>query len=131
MIPVKVLCIVGSVSLKGNPLAYKVIDEVLDRLQPLKVISGMAPGLDSMAEERAKARGIPFQGYPPKVKRWHDGFMPRNLIMAQECTYLVRVVASNSTTYGSGWTRDRAKEMGKPTEEFVIPTVVDVTNVSH
>lgn len=115
-----ILCIVGSVSLEGNPVAEARIEEVLDRLRPAKVISGCARGIDSMAEAAAKRRGIPFEGFPPKVKRWRDGFMPRNLRMAEECTYLVRIVSSLSRTYGSGWTRDRAKEMGKPTEEFVV-----------
>lgn len=117
---VEVLCIVGSVSLAGNAEAIQRVEEVLDRLQPRKVISGKAPGIDTIAELAAKRRGIPFEGFPPAKKRWRDGFMPRNLKMAETCTYLVRIVASNSTTYGSGWTRDRAREMGKPTEEFVI-----------
>jgi len=115
-----ILCIVGSVRLVGNKEAYAIIDDAYDRLNPAKVISGEADGIDSMAEERAKARGIPFQGYPPKFRRWHDGFMPRNLKMAEDCTYLIRIISSKTTTYGSGWTRDRAKEMGKPTEEYVI-----------
>ena len=120
IIPVEILCIVGSTSLAGNPEAALIIEQVMDRLQPRKVISGCAPGIDTMTENASKRRGIPFEGFPPAKKRWFDGFMPRNLKMAQTCTYLVRIVASNSHTYGSGWTRDRAREMGKPTEEFVI-----------
>lgn len=115
-----ILCIVGSVRLVGNKEAYAIIDEAYDRLKPDKVISGEADGIDSMAEERAKARGIPFQGYPPKVRRWEDGFKPRNLQMAKECTYLIRIISNKTTTYGSGWTRDRAKELGKPTEEYIV-----------
>src|SRR5258707_15407495 len=104
-----ILCIVGSVRLKGNAQAYKIIEDVLDRYEPDIVISGQAGGIDTMAEERAKARGIPFEPYAPAVQRWHDGFMPRNLKMAERCTHLVRIVSSKSRTYGSGWTRDRAK----------------------
>lgn len=80
----------------------------------------MAPGIDSMAEECTKKRGIDFQGFPPKVQRWEDGFKPRNLAMAETCTYLIRIVSSKTQTYGSGWTRDQAKRLGKPTEEFII-----------
>src|SRR4029077_3221630 len=101
-----ILCIVGSTRLAGNAKALQIIEEVLDRLKPAKVISGCAPGIDTMAELAAKRRSIPFEGFPPARKRWHDGFMPRNLKMAQTCTHLVRIVSSKSTTYGSGWTRD-------------------------
>jgi len=118
---VDILCIVGSTVLAGDPAADQIIDDVLTRLKPRKVISGCAPGIDTMAEKKAKKRGIPFEGFPPKEKNWANGFMPRNLVMARTCTYLVRIVSKRSKTYGSGWTRDRAKEMGKPTEEFVLP----------
>ena len=46
--------------------------------------------------------------------------MPRNLLIAQACDVLVRIVATNSTTYGSGWTRDRAAGMGKQVVEYVV-----------
>lgn len=115
----KILCIVGSCSLAGNPQAVKLIEKVLTRHKPDKVISGCARGIDTMAEQAAKRRNIPFQGYPPKTQNW-PGFKVRNLAMVQDCTYLTRIVSRTSTTYGSGWTRDRAAEMGKLTEEFVI-----------
>ncbi len=73
-----------------------------------------------MAEEAAKGRGIETLVFKPKVNRWRDGFMPRNLLIAKACDALVRIVASNSTTYGSGWTRDRADHMGKKVFEYVV-----------
>ena len=114
------LAIVGSVSLEGNVKAYEIIDEVIAIYAPDEIISGGARGIDSMAAERAWEHNIPMTVFLPKDRSWKHGFKPRNLQIAQACDVLVRIVAKGSKTYGSGWTRDRAKEMGKPTEEFVI-----------
>jgi hypothetical protein len=48
------------------------------------------------------------------------GFKERNLRIAVACDELVRIVAHGTRTYGSGWTRDRAAAMGKPTKEIVL-----------
>lgn len=118
------LAIVGSVSLHGNPVAQAVIEDVLARYRPSDVVSGGARGIDTMAAEAWKLRsGRDAIVFLPKVRRWEDGFKPRNLLIAQTCDALVRIVAKDSATYGSGWTRDRAAEMGKPTEEIVIDPV--------
>lgn len=114
------LAIVGSVSLADNPSAAQIIQDVLGRLAPVCVISGGAAGIDTMAADAARLRGWDLVEYLPETRRWHDGFMPRNLLIARDCEGLVRIVAHDSTTYGSGWTRDRAAEMGKPWEEFVV-----------
>jgi hypothetical protein len=115
---------VGSVSLKGNSEAARVIEEVLDEFQPDVVVSGGAAGIDSMAADAAYRRGILVREYKPKRQAWRatemDGFWARNIIVAFDCDVLVRIVASDSKTYGSGWTRDRAQEMGKPTREYTI-----------
>ena len=114
------LAIVGSTSLKDNVEAARLIEEVLDLFRPSVVVSGGAPGIDTMSEKAAERRGIETSIYRPKHQRWRDGFMPRNLLIAQACDALVRIVASNSTTYGSGWTRDRAAGMGKKVFEYVV-----------
>lgn len=115
-----ILAIVGSTSLAGNKEAERLIDDALDRYAPTIVVSGGAPGIDTMAVERARARGIPVQEFLPEVYRWEDGFKPRNMLIASHCEALVRIYAKGSRTYGSGWTRDRAAEMGKPTEEWEV-----------
>ena len=114
------LAIVGSTSLDGNEAAVRAIAEVLDRYKPDAVVSGGAVGIDSMAAQLARARGIPVTEHLPRVPRWGDGFKPRNLLIAHDCTHLVRIVAAGSKTYGSGWTRDRAKENGAAVEEIVL-----------
>jgi predicted Rossmann fold nucleotide-binding protein DprA/Smf involved in DNA uptake len=48
------------------------------------VVSGHCPlgGIDIWAEEEALNAGAGLLIFPPKVQRWHDGYMPRNLQIA-------------------------------------------------
>jgi hypothetical protein len=118
------LAIVGSTSLAGNERAAQIIEEVIDRFKPTIIISGGAVGIDSMAEAAAIRRGIEPLIFRPEVHRWDGGervgFKQRNLHIALMCDVLVRIVADDSRTYGSGWTRDRARGNGAVTEEYVV-----------
>lgn len=116
------LAIVGSTSLDGNPSALQLIRQIFDRYQPTTFISGGAVGIDTMAEEEARRRGILRDIRRPRVPSWGapGGFRERNQEIADRCDVLVRIVASTSKTYGSGWTRDRAAAQGKHTEEYKI-----------
>lgn len=114
------LAVVGSVELEGVANVYVLVSRLIDEYQPEAVISGGAPGVDTILAEVARAKGMEPIEHLPKVRRWEDGFKPRNLLIAGDCTDLVRIVASTSKTYGSGWTRDRAKDMGKSTREFRV-----------
>ena len=58
--------------------------------------------------------------FPPKERNWERGFKPRNIQIAEACDVLVRIAKKGSKTYGSGWTRDYAASLGKPTEEFIV-----------
>ncbi len=113
------IAIVGSTSLAGNLQAAALIGRLLDLYRPTLVISGGAPGIDTLAEEAALRRGIPVSIHRPRAKGW-PYFKERNLKIAEECDHLIRIAASTSKTYGSGWTRDQARKMGKSTEEHVI-----------
>lgn len=117
-----ILAIVGSERINAAQAekAARLIEELFDRYRPAKVISGEAKGVDTLVKIAAERRGIEFQGYPPAERNWERGFKPRNMLIAQHCTHLVRLVKANPTTYGSGWTRDYAKHLGKTTEEFGI-----------
>lgn len=113
------LAIVGSTSLAGNAEAKRIIRDVLDELRPDCVVSGGAIGIDTMAVEEANRREIGTLVHWPVGKGW-SFYKERNLRIAKDCDHLVRIVAVNAKTYGSGWTRDRAAEMGKPTREYVV-----------
>lgn len=116
------LAIVGSTRLTGDN-ARNLIRQIIHATQPSLVISGGADGIDSLAVEVAKAYGIDWQEFKPDRKTWRSwgdqkGFEERNREIAYHCTALIRIAWVGSTTYGSGWTRDRARDQGKPTEEF-------------
>ena len=116
------LAIVGSVRLAGNAVALRIIENVIRRHQPTMIVSGGADGIDSMAIAAAKRHRLPFKEFKPRARRWdgRGGYKERNLKIAQFCDELVRIVSSKSHTYGSGWTRDQARKLGKPTEEFTV-----------
>lgn len=111
------LAIVGSVSLSGREDVYHLIQAVLEGHRPELVVSGGAEGVDSMAVEVAEMLGLAWHEFLPERPGW-QWYKKRNLQIATECSQLLRIVASGTKTYGSGWTRDRAAEMGKPTEEI-------------
>lgn len=118
------LAIVGSTKF-SNPdsmiEAERLIRRALENLKPQKVVSGGAAGIDTLGVKLAKELGIETEEFRPKNSRWEpEGFKDRNLLIASNCTHLLRIVDKTSKTYGSGWTRDRAKEMGKDTLSFEI-----------
>lgn len=116
------LAIVGSAELTAEQVAAAkfILAHVFTRYQPTKVVSGGAPGIDTLAERAARYRGIEFEKFLPAEKNWERGFKPRNIKIAEACDQLVRIVSSTAKTYGSGWTRDYAEDIGKPTEEFTV-----------
>ena len=120
------LAIVGSSRLTPAEalVARDVVGEVVDRYAPDEVVSGGADFIDRFAREEALRRGIGGPNFLPEVRRWDGGdkvgFKQRNIKIAEYCTHLVRIVSRKTQTYGSGWTRDRAKEIGKHTEEIVL-----------
>lgn len=119
------LAIVGAVYLDGNEEAARIIEEVLDRLNPAVVVSGGAKGIDTMAETAAIRRGIKTDIYRPERPGWatvdgKKGYAARNIEIADNCDYLVRIAWKKSKTYGSGFTRDKASARGVPTEEYMI-----------
>lgn len=112
------LAIVGSVSLAGREDVYRRIQDAVEALEPAEVVSGGAEGVDTMAAEVAMMLGIPCVEFLPKRQAWlrgsPDGFQARNLKIAEYCDMLIRFAASDSRTYGSGWTKDRALERNHP-----------------
>ncbi len=118
------LAIVGSRDLAGNKEARRIIREVLDRHKPSLVVSGGAVGVDAMAANEAGRRGIGAKVYwPCKLDHFHtfrECYQPRNLLIATFSDRLVRIGSRHSRTGGSAWTLNKARELGRPTEEFLI-----------
>lgn len=133
MSPLDVLAIVGSaprydkpafVCPSGLAIAAKQIEIVLTMLTPDRVISGGADGVDDLAEQAAMTHGIPFHAIRPRGRypTWDSvgGYQERNEQIAQECTRMLRIACAHSRSYGSGWTADRAEELGKPVQRWWI-----------
>lgn len=117
-----VVCIVGSVNIdeeKARPIIHSLIDFYNKYSHNTVIISGGAKGVDTIVEEEANKLLVPFVIFKPKEERW-SSYKERNWSMAYACDKLFRIKSKDSKTYGSGWTRDRAKEMGKYVEEIVI-----------
>ncbi len=78
----------------------------------LTVISGGAEGVDTIVEEVAHETGVRFVKYLPDGNTW-EHYRKRNMRIAEDCDLLLVIRYKDSKTYGSGWTRDYAKKIGK------------------
>jgi hypothetical protein len=72
-----------------------------------------------MAAAEARRRGLQVIEHLPAGATWRD-YRERNLRIARDCDELVRIADPRSRSYGSGWARDRARELGRPTTEYTI-----------
>lgn len=117
------LAVVGSVKVNEQQLKFAkaVIQGVLIFYMPEVVISGGAEGIDSLAESETDLLYLRKKIFLPKNKRWEpEGYKERNLKIAGDCTHLLCIRSKQSTTYGSGWTADRAEGMGKTVWRLTI-----------
>lgn len=123
------LAVVGSTNItdRQRGLASVIIDGFFHAYSPELVISGGAVGIDSLARgrvtawNRSQSWNINFMEFLPENFRWKpDGFEKRNLKIAEECTDLLCIRTTQSTTYGSGWTADQAERLGKTVWRLTI-----------
>lgn len=118
----RILAVVGTRMLAhpaDENLALRRINLAIERLRPHVVMSGDADGVDTCAAFVAQANGYSqAEGtlviHRPTVKRFHGpgGYRERDERIATECTHLLRLACQSATTYGSGWTADRAQQCG-------------------
>lgn len=117
------LAIVASRSLDGHPDALRAIQAALDAYQAhhglLVIISGGARGIDRMAASEARRRGLEVVEHLPDGLSWRH-YRERNRRIAEDCDELVRIADPLSRSYGSGWARDCARRLGRPTFEYTI-----------
>jgi len=97
------------------------------KLSPGVVISGGAHGSDKLGEEAATELGYSEDAgtlriLRPRVRRLHGpgGFQERDEQIAQACTHLLRITCQRATTYGSGWTADRAEALGAAVVDYDV-----------
>ncbi len=95
--------------------AQKIIEQVLDEMNPELVISGGAIGIDQMAVAEARKRSIKIHEFLPKERKWGGlhGFRARNEKIAEACDILVSIRSTKAKTFGSGWTANYAQKIGK------------------
>ncbi len=116
------LAIVGShkhINHLSKAMAQGIIEVALAIHQPIRVISGGADGIDTLAKEVATDRGIPVDEYKPEKPKWY-WYKKRNKRIAEECDVLVCIRHSKSRTHGSQWTADYAESLGKKVFRFEI-----------
>lgn len=131
------LAIVGSTNLTVKQIddVYTIIETIIvaqrvlldSAYSDIEIVSGGANGVDLIGEGIADQLGCSWKIFRPDVSQWLDeeiedcggdplflrGFKSRNLQVADYCDRLWCIRSIQSRTYGSGWTADRAEEMGK------------------
>ena len=99
------LAIVGSRSLDGHPDVLRLIRDLLDAYQArhpaLVVVSGGAAGIDRMAAQEARRRGLQVIEHLPAGTAWRH-YRERNLRIAHDCDELVRIADPRSRSYRLG-----------------------------
>lgn len=121
------LAIVGTRQLGGcTKVIFDLCREAITRYRPREVVSGGAPGVDSIAAASARIAGYHadcIKQFTPTQRRWWGagGFEERNRRIVGYCTHLLAIRWAGSTTWGSGWTYEHAVEGGVPALLVTVP----------
>lgn len=119
------LGVVGTRLVKDRELVRAIIAHYVQMFSggcDITVISGGAEGVDTIAEEVANELGVKFIAYLPNGDTW-EHYRERNKRIVEDCDMLLVIRYKDSKTYGSGWTRDYAKRIGKRVVSIEIEEV--------
>jgi predicted Rossmann-fold nucleotide-binding protein len=135
-----IVVIAGSRGIKDAALVAQAMREAADQkgIVPTLVLSGRAPGVDTLGEGWADAQGIPWEPHPARwddleapgavVRRGQSGKLynaraghDRNEVMARRADAAVLVWDGLST--GTQDMRARMRRLGKPVHVLVAPPV--------
>jgi len=135
-----VLAIVGSRDVPDYQSASVIKQAILEH-RPSMVISGGAKGVDTAGVVIAQTMGITTVEFKPQTFTWDaqpvgepiesmedkgmvitvpGGFKQRNEKVAEACDCLIRIASPTTKTYGSGWTADRAEQLGKRVFRYTV-----------
>ncbi|MEE9118087.1 MAG: hypothetical protein V3U02_05775 [Calditrichia bacterium] len=121
--PAYILAIVGTQLVKDYGLVKTIIRYYVENtatIYPdLKVISGGADGVDTIVKEVCGELEVGFAEYSPESPNW-NGYKKRNRKIVEDCTELLVIRYKDNKSYGSGWTRDFAKQIGKKLVDIEI-----------
>lgn len=104
--------------------AEAIIHDWIETLNPAQILSGGAPGIDTLARDCAVAQGyvLPSDGlnttegvfyeHLPTVHQWAapGGYRDRNDTLADQCTHLLAIRCQHADTAGSLYTYKRARK---------------------
>jgi len=89
--------VAGSRIFNDVDFIYDSLDELLEGLEDIEIVSGMAPGVDSIAVNYAKDRFLPLAEFPADWTNFKRAAGPiRNEQMAKYATHLVAYSKDNS-----------------------------------
>lgn len=126
-----IIGVIGSRQLRNHPQVKGIIEDFLYRYDATMVVSGGAPGVDSMAEFVARQNGMPVEIYHADWDRLGKsaGFQ-RNGEIAARIDHLLAIMIPGGTS-GSKDTISKTMKMGKPVTIFTVEPVAPNQPVSE
>ena len=112
-----ILAIIGQRELTEEQVSPIVLDAI-SKLNPSKIVSGGAKGVDSIAVSIAKSLSLTTEEFLPEFKSQSRadivmGYYERNMRIVNACDAVLAIVG-NRKTGGTYYTIGYAEKMGKP-----------------
>lgn len=126
-----ILAVVGSRLLEGSHEAKHIIEDWVDMFSPDLVVSGGAPGIDTMAEEVAREKNKMMEVFPADWETLGKsaGFQ-RNTQIAMRADHVLGIMIPGGTA-GTKDTLTKAMKLGKPVTIYTIEPKVASKKAEH